>query len=129
MACIFTTQYLQLTNGAKTSTHIVFCRFLIKCNQNLVNFPWKYTDQRRLPCKNIITKAFFMLFWYGVKKGIWFSFNKFRTYKNRWRIGHPFWPHTKSTHKKLLFCIFCILSVADPYIFRGCWPNFDCFWW
>jgi hypothetical protein len=35
---IFTIQYLQLTNGAKTSTHIVFCRFFIKCNTNLVNF-------------------------------------------------------------------------------------------
>ena len=74
-------------------------------------------------------KSFFMLFWYGDKNGIWFSFNKFRTYKNRWRIGHPFWPHTKITHKKLLWYFVCMVSVSDPYISRESWPNFDCIWW
>jgi hypothetical protein len=80
MACILTTQYFQLTNIAKTSTHIVLYIFLIKSNQNVVNIPWKYTDQKWYQCTNIITKDLYELFCYGVKKGFWFSFNKFRSY-------------------------------------------------
>jgi hypothetical protein len=68
MACICITQYFQLKNGAKTSTRIVFCRFLIKSYQDLVNILQKYKDQRRLPRKKISQKLVMCYFVMGSKR-------------------------------------------------------------
>ena len=68
MACIFTTQYFQLTNGAKTLTHIVFCTFLIKSDQNLVDDPLKYTEQQRFKCQKNTQKLLTCIFGRGSKR-------------------------------------------------------------
>ena len=120
MAWIFSTQHFQLTNGAKTPTHIVFCTFLIKSYQKLVDVPWKYIQQRHLMCKLKQQRHFLSVFLAGVKKGVQF-FTPL--------IGTPFLTPYQKKHKKLLCYFLSILSIPDPYIFRRYWPNFDCFWW
>ena len=55
MACIFITKYFQLTNGAKTLTHIMFCTFEIKSND-------KFKDQRHHT--KITHKKLLLLFFY-----------------------------------------------------------------